>query len=601
MSKEGKSKFKFTNYLKRYKLPIAIYILLFIILTAIATAVPILTGNAIEYISLSTPDYQSGIIMFVIILLLVVLQQLFSHAVDVMYSKYSNKLIRDMSLDCVEQAFKINSQSYANHNTGEFIQRIVSDPGYIINQSSTIINMVSSIVTISVVIIYVMALNWIIGLCIFALVAISSVIDHYRIKKLTANRKLNFKNNDKLVSIMNEIVKSERDIKTSGLEEKLHNVAKEKEDVYLNHNYKMNIQNRTFITCRNVFQSVLLYGILILGIVLMEKGLITIAVFMIIFSYRGSINSFSNYFGWLGDCFGAIKVSLGRMRELFNGDDYEEEKFGTTKIENVKGDVKFVDVSFNYKNYEFKTDEKTKKKTRVLKSETPVLEKVNFEIKPNTTVAFVGKSGSGKSTILSLVSKMLEVNSGQVLIDDVNIQDLDKETLRKSISLVNQFPYIFDMSIKDNLLLAKENATDEEIENALKDSFLYDFVSSLPEGVNTVVGESGIKLSGGQRQRLAIARALLRKTSIIIFDESTSSLDNFAQEHIKKCIDGLKGKSTIIIVAHRLSTIRNVDNIFFLENGKIVDEGSFDELYKKNKEFKNMFTMENLQAELEKS
>lgn len=155
------------------------------------------------------------------------------------------------------------------------------------------------------------------------------------------------------------------------------------------------------------------------------------------------------------------------------------------------------------------------------------------------------------------------------------------------------------MSIKDNLLLAKENATDEEIENALKDSFLYDFVSSLPEGVNTVVGESGIKLSGGQRQRLAIARALLRKTSIIIFDESTSSLDNFAQEHIKKCIDGLKGKSTIIIVAHRLSTIRNVDNIFFLENGKIVDEGSFDELYKKNKEFKNMFTMENLQAELE--
>ena len=151
MSKEGKSKFKLTNYLKRYKLPIAIYILLFMMLTAIATAVPILTGNAIEYISLSTPDYQSGIIMFVLILFLVVLQQFFAHAVDVMYNKYSNKLIRDMSLDCVEQAFKINSQSYSNHNTGEFIQRIVSDPGYIINQSSTIINMISSIVTVSVV------------------------------------------------------------------------------------------------------------------------------------------------------------------------------------------------------------------------------------------------------------------------------------------------------------------------------------------------------------------------------------------------------------------------------------------------------------------
>ena len=122
---------------------------------------------------------------------------------------------------------------------------------------------------------------------------------------------------------------------------------------------------------------------------------------------------------------------------------------------------------------------------------------------------------------------------------------------------------------------------------------------SLPNGINTVVGESGIKLSGGQRQRLAIARALLRQTSIIIFDESTSSLDNFAQEHIKKCIDNLKGKSTIVIVAHRLSTIRNVDNIFFLEDGKIVDEGSFNELFRKNKEFKNMFTVENLQEELD--
>ena len=178
-------------------------------------------------------------------------------------------------------------------------------------------------------------------------------------------------------------------------------------------------------------------------------------------------------------------------------------------------------------------------------------------------------------------------------------KDLDKETLRKSISLVNQFPYIFDMSIKENLLLAKEDATDEEINNAIKDSYLDEFIKTLPEGLDTIVGESGIKLSGGQRQRLAIARALLRKSSIIIFDESTSSLDNFAQEHIKKCIDGLKGKSTIVIVAHRLSTIKNVDKIYFLEEGKISDIGSFDALYKSNKDFKDMFTLENLQNNLQ--
>lgn len=150
------------------------------------------------------------------------------------------------------------------------------------------------------------------------------------------------------------------------------------------------------------------------------------------------------------------------------------------------------------------------------------------------------------------------------------------------------------MTIKENLLLAKSDATDEEIVEALKKSSLYDFVLSLPKGVDTRVGESGIKLSGGQKQRLSIARAMLRKSKIVIFDESTSSLDNFAQEEVKKNIDLMKGESTIIIVAHRLSTIKNVDHIFFLDDGKIVDEGTFDELFNRNEEFKTMFLTENI-------
>ena len=194
---------------------------------------------------------------------------------------------------------------------------------------------------------------------------------------------------------------------------------------------------------------------------------------------------------------------------------------------------------------------------------------------------------------------MYEADGGEVLIDDVNINYLNKQTLRKSISLVNQFPYIFDATIKENLLLAKKDATDEEINTALKNAAFDEFVATLKNGINTKVGESGIKLSGGQKQRLAIARALLRNSSIIIFDESTSSLDNFAQESIKHSIDKLKGKSTIIIVAHRLSTIKNADKIYFLDNGKIEDSGTFDELFKRNKVFNQMFLVENLADETE--
>ena len=150
------------------------------------------------------------------------------------------------------------------------------------------------------------------------------------------------------------------------------------------------------------------------------------------------------------------------------------------------------------------------------------------------------------------------------------------------------------MTIKENLLLAKGDATDKEINDAIKKASLNEFVDTLPLGIDTKVGESGIKLSGGQKQRLAIARALLRKSSIIIFDESTSPLDNFAQEEVKKSIDNLKGKSTIVIVAHRLSTIKNVDTIFFLDNGEIVDSGTFDELFERNEKFKAMFLAENI-------
>ena len=189
---------------------------------------------------------------------------------------------------------------------------------------------------------------------------------------------------------------------------------------------------------------------------------------------------------------------------------------------------------------------------------------------------------------------MYVVDSGKITIDGVNINSLDKESLRSSIALVNQSPYIFDMTIRENLLLAKPDATEEELNQVIKDSALDEFISTLSLGLDTRVGESGIKLSGGQKQRLAIARALLKKSSIILFDESTSSLDNLAQNHIKQSIDNIKGKSTIVIVAHRLTTIKNVDKIFYLENGEIVDVGTFDELYKRNKSFKTMFLAENI-------
>lgn len=597
MVRKAQKAFSMSKYLKKYSWHIAFYIFVFVLSTVINVFIPILTANAVEDVTLKR--YNGAIYNFLFVLGLSVMQYLLVSLLNFLYNRYGMRMIGDMSLDCVAQTFKINSRSYSSHNSGAFMERVARDPERVVGELSSFVNMISNIVSTFVIVIYVFILNYIIGLCVVGTILIALIVDTIRLKKFDKNLKSTNTAREEFVSIVNETIKSEKDIKTSGLEDKLKKVVDERTKKNMKEHYNLYNTNQILRTVRSALQEVMIFATLILGIVLMEKGLVTIAIFMVIYSYRGSIKSFSSFIGFLSESISTIKNSLGRIRELFEDDEFEMEKFGNVRLENVAGKIEFKNVAFKYKEYEFKKDKKGKKVAKTLKSETPVLENVNFVIEPNTTVAFVGKSGSGKSTILSLISKMLEADGGEVLIDGVDIKKLDKDTLRRSISLVNQFPYIFDMSIKENLLLAKEDATDEEIERAIKDSYLNEFIDTLPNGINTVVGESGVKLSGGQRQRLAIARALLRQTSIIIFDESTSSLDNFAQEHIKKCIDNLKGKSTIVIVAHRLSTIRNVDNIFFLEDGKIVDEGSFNELFRKNKEFKNMFTVENLQEELD--
>ena len=224
-----------------------------------------------------------------------------------------------------------------------------------------------------------------------------------------------------------------------------------------------------------------------------------------------------------------------------------------------------------------------------------VLKNLSFKISSGSTVGIVGKSGSGKTTIFNLLCKLYDVNSGEIRIDNVNIEELDEEAIRRNITIISQNPYIFNMSIKDNLKLVKSDITDEEIVEACKTACLDDYIESLPKKYDTIVGEGGINLSGGQRQRLAIARALVQNTKIILFDEATSALDNVTQLKIQTAIDNLKGNYTLIIIAHRLSTIINCDKIFILEDGKISAIGTHKELLKENKYYKSLCETELVQ------
>ena len=598
MRKNMQNKFSISKYLAKYKFWIFLYILITVVTSIGGIFTAILFANVVQL--LTVPDLNGALSFMLIGLIISVVQRVGWYFLNVIYFKYSSKIMADINIDLANQAFKLNSKTYNDHDTGTFVQRIVEDPAKIVDSLATVVDTIVSIITSLIMLVYILTINLWIGLFLTILIVVGFLIEYYRIRVRRKNRKVVREKNDKIHSLTTEIVRSEKDIKSLGLESKLSEVSKSNYDDYRKSRYKMDVIDTNFWSSRNFVINIGSIVALILGIYLMDKGL-TLASFMIIYSNRGSMWELVYGIGNLANNFVDIKVCHGRMSALFDEDEFVTEKFGNLHLEKVVGEIEFRDVSYTFKEIEFKEDDnkkgkkkKRKKKEKVVISENKIFDNLSFKIKPYTTVAFVGKSGSGKSTILNLISKMYVAETGGVYIDNVNINDLDKETLRSSISLVNQFPYIFDMTIKENLLLSKKDATDEEIWESLRLSSLDEFVKELPKGIDSKVGESGIKLSGGQKQRLAIARALLRRSSIILFDESTSSLDNFAQEDVKRSIDGLKGTSTIVIVAHRLSTIKDADTIFFLDEGKIIDEGSFDELYSRNEKFQRMFLAENI-------
>lgn len=599
-------KFLFWQYFKPHRGLISLYLIMQVVFVGISVSMTLLGAQFIAKVTIGA--YQMAIRLLLIEIIIYAVNRILSYLSNKIYYNLEFKVTKAMCFDIVGQSFDISSKAYSDHNTANFTKRIGGDPYTIFESCSVVINRVASFINSAIVVGYILFVSLPVGLVCLLSATVGIVINVFRKNKVRKMRKESYKRDEKYSSLLNEVVRSERDIKSLNLEQKLISQAKETYDDDQLYSIKTSMFDFRWWTVQQCFGFALNAVALVLGIKFLDMGLLTLASFMIINQNRGYLNDLIYGFEQIYTQYTNIVLAVGRISELYEDDEYELEKFGHVTRKHIKGKIEFKDVGFTYIEYRQRDEKeilaekrankrkkiKTKVPTRVEVGKNKVFENLNFSIEPNTTVAFVGKPGSGKSTILNLISKMYVVDSGKITIDGVNINSLDKESLRSSIALVNQSPYIFDMTIRENLLLAKSDATDEELNQVIKDSALDEFISTLARGLDTRVGESGIKLSGGQKQRLAIARALLKKSSIILFDESTSSLDNLAQNHIKQSIDNIKGKSTIVIVAHRLTTIKNVDKIFYLENGEIVDVGTFDELYKRNKSFKTMFLAENI-------
>ena len=256
-------------------------------------------------------------------------------------------------------------------------------------------------------------------------------------------------------------------------------------------------------------------------------------------------------------------VSIARVFELFDLMPEIKNAPNAQKFQGVGSGINFSHVNFEYEENQ------------------PVLKDFNLDVKANETIALVGNSGGGKSTVVNLLPRFYDIKSGSIKINGVDIRDLDISDLRNHISFVFQDNYLFTGTLKENILMGKPNATDAEIAEAIKLSHLDEFIGTLPEGINTIVGERGSSLSGGQRQRVAIARALIKNAPIVILDEATSALDNESEAIVQQALDNLMKNKTVFVIAHRLSTIHNANRIAVLNEGELVELGTHEELINK--------------------
>lgn len=559
-------------YFKREKKALIILIIISLIISIFNSFGPALMAKVLDYATSSRLDVALKYLLFVVGLALVI--DFFDKIVFIRnYTKIQESITNNIKKDVISSYFEIDNKELLKTSSGIFLTRITSDPDNIIDAFDAVRGNFTKILSNIFVFIYIFHINFVLGIITVIGTICVYLVEKSAMDKWNAYRKRRNKLRDRNTTIINEGLKGTHDIKLLNIVEHFKNKVSCNLDELCNDTVGSIKVDSGYVFLRTIVVYTFTTILIVLSIYFVKFDVIKVSSLIAIFMYKDRLFTSILYLAWTERQLKEFALSAERIFEVIDHSKFKLEHYGNKRVNELSGKIEFKNVYFKYE------------KDSVLKG-------VSFNIEPKDTVAVVGKSGSGKTTIVNLISKIYEVDKGSILLDGNNINDLDKYSIRNNISVISQKPYLFNMTIKENLLLVSPNVSQKQIENVCKICELHDYIMSLPKKYNTLVGEGGVTLSGGECQRVAIARALLMKTNIILFDEATSALDNETQENIQKAINNISSEYTMIIIAHRLSTIKNCNKIIVIDDGKVSGIGTHNELYKNNEIYKSLYEKE---------
>lgn len=575
---------RYLQFVKPYKYRIFATIIVGIIKFGIPMLIPLLIKYAIDGVinnhALTTDEkvHHLTIAIGIALFIFVIVRPPIEFIRQYLAQWTSNKILYDIRKKLYNHLQALSARFYANNQVGQVISRVINDveqtKDFILTGLMNIwLDCITIIIALSIMFFLDVKLT-LAALFIFPFYILTVYVFFGRLRKLTRERSQALA---EVQGFLHERVQGISVVKSFAIEDNEAKNFDKKNTNFLTRALKHTRWNAYSFAAINTVTDIGPIIVIGVGAYLAISGSITVGTLAAFVGYLellfGPLRRLVASFTTLTQSF----ASMDRVFQLIDEDYDIKNGVGAQPIEIKQGRIDIDHVSFQYND-----------------NEAPILKDINLSIEKGETVAFVGMSGGGKSTLINLIPRFYDVTSGQILIDGHNIKDFLTGSLRNQIGLVQQDNILFSDTVKENILLGRPTATDEEVVEAAKMANAHDFIMNLPEGYDTEVGERGVKLSGGQKQRLSIARIFLNNPPILILDEATSALDLESESIIQEALDVLSKDRTTLIVAHRLSTITHADKIVVIENGHIVETGTHRELIAKQGAYEHLYSIQNL-------